>query len=167
MPTPDGVITREDVLEGYCSRAPTDPGRLDWELVPVSLRLIIRLRMHITRGNISEELIACLMALMYPDVDPPEVRGLIKVLDGTCKALGLAYRLEAGPPERQPAGHFEPYKLRLPFVRASLSLYIARGEFQWILRDLNAEPPPRATAIGPFSRMLLSGTQQWVRNGNR
>ncbi len=167
MPAKDGRITREEVLEGYCSREPTDAKRLDWELVPVSLRLILRLRVSITRENISEELIACLMALRYPDTDPPEVRGLVRVLDATCRALGLPYRLEAGPPGPQPAGHLEPYRFRLPFARATLSLYLVRGGFQWILRDVGSEPPPRATALRPFMEMILSGTREWVRSGNR
>ncbi len=162
-----GGTTRDEALDGYCSREPTDPARLEWELAPVSLRLTLRLRMRITRETISDELAAGLMAGRYPDGDPPEVQGLLRILDGTCDKLGLPVRLEAGPRERRPAGDFEPYWIRLPFARATLSLYLVRGEFQWVLRDPGGEPPPRATALRPFMEMILSGTREWVRNGNR
>ncbi len=169
MPSPVRDATREEVLGFFCQDTPTDPARLQWEPLFGLMKNTLRLRMNIVEANISEELIAAVIAFRYPAEDPPEVRGLVRVLDTACAALGIRYRLEAGPTEPQGAAvaAFEPYKLRLPFVRATLSLYIAPGEFQWVLRNAGKEPPPGAETLKRFEQVLLAGTQQWLQNGNR
>ena len=160
---------REDVLEVFTASARTNPDTLSWAPLLGFLGNTLRLRMNITEDNISQELFDAASTLRYPDMDPPEVRGLVRVLDAACTGAGIPYRLEAGPHEMQTGtiGFFEPYKFRLPFVRASLVLYIVPQEFQWVLKGAGKEPAPWSQRMPEFQRLIQVGTQQWVRNGNR
>src|SRR3989442_8502982 len=118
---------REDVLEVFTASARTNPDALSWAPLLGFLGNTLRLRMNITEGTLSQELFDAASTLRYPDMDPPEVRGLVRVLDSACTGAGIPYRLEAGPPEMQTGtiGFFEPDKVPLPFLRASPVLYIA------------------------------------------
>ena len=160
---------REDVLAVFTTDKPTDPDSLVWAPLLGFLGNTLRLRMNITEANLSQELFDAASTLRYPDMDPPEVRGLVRVLGAACTGAGFPYRLEAGPHEMQTGtiGFFEPYKFRLPFMRASLVLYIVPQEFQWVLKGAGKEPLPWSQRMAEFQRLIQVGTQQWLRNGNR
>src|SRR2546428_13662461 len=117
---------REDVLAVFTTDKPTDPDSLAWAPLLGFLGNTLRLRMNITEGTLSQELFDAASTLRYPDMDPPEVRGLVRVLDRACTGAGIPYRLEAGPHEMptRTIGVFEPSQFPLPVLLASLVLLI-------------------------------------------
>ena len=169
MTPPLQTLGREDVLHLFTAAARTDPDRLSWAPLLGILGNTLRLRMNITEDTLSQELFDAASTLRYPNVDPPEVRGLIRVLHAAGAGAGVPYRLEAGPHELQTGmvGFFEPYKIRLPFVRATLAMVIAPQEFQWILKNAAKEPAPWSERLPEFRRLIEIGTREWLRNGNR
>jgi hypothetical protein len=169
MTDPPEPFSREDVLGVFTTPTPTIPEDLEWTPLIGLFKNYARLRMNITQANVSEELLGAWQRVRYPDEDVPEVRGLLRVFDDACRVAGLSHRLERGSREliRGMVGYFEPYKIRLPFAKATLSLTIAPAEFQWILSNSRKEPAGNVPKIEQLKASLLEGTRQWLRNGNR
>jgi len=162
-------FTKEEVLPIFTSATPTDPAALEWAPIAGIFRGTVRLRMHITPGNLSEELLDAIRHTRYPDADVPEVLGLRRVLEAACARAGVALRLDPGPRDLQTGfvGFFQPFLVRWPFARAKLTMTIAPGEIQWNLSDARKEKGPDAERLDIAKRELLEGTRAWIRNGNR
>jgi len=162
-------FTKEEVLPIFTSTTPTDPAALEWAPIAGIFRGTVRLRMHITPGNLSEELLDAIRHTRYPDADVPEVLGLRRVLESACGRAGVALRLDPGPSDLQTGfvGFFQPFLVRWPFARAKLTMTIAPGEIQWNLSDGRKEKGPDAERLEIAKRELLEGTRAWIRNGNR
>src|SRR5437879_12270625 len=82
-------FTEEEVLPIFTSAPPTAPAALEWAPIAGIFRGTVRLRMHITPGNLSEELLDAIRHTRYPDVDVPEVLGLRRVLEAACARDGV------------------------------------------------------------------------------
>lgn len=166
MPKDTPPATRQEVVDWLLTTAPTKSDELEWK--PLLTRNIMRLRMNATPENASEELIDAYRTARYPDSDIPEIRGLLRVLEEVCRRAGLALALQPGTRELITGlvGYFEPHKIGLPFERATLSLTIAPGEFQWVVSGAKKERA-HASQLESLMRELLVGTREWLRQGNR
>src|SRR5438046_10702 len=85
------------LMPSFTSTSPTGPGALEWSPIAGIFRGTVHLRMHITPGNLSEELLDAIRHTRYPDADVPEVLGLRRVLEAACARAGVALRLDPGP----------------------------------------------------------------------
>jgi len=169
MTPPLHTLAREDVLHPFTATARTVPDRIPWPPLPGIPGNTLRLRTNIPQASHGHELSGAASTLRSPNVDPPEVRRLIPVLHAAGAGAEVPYRPEAPPHELQTGmvGFFEPYKIRLPFVRATLEMVIAPQEFQWILKNAGKEPAPWSERLPEFRRLIEIGTREWLRNGNR
>ena len=161
--------SREETMEFLFDNEPTAPSILEWKPLAVLFKSTIRLRMNITKQNASLPLVDACRTFSYPSEAPPEVQGLLRVLDNACLKANVKYQLTKGARKLQEGlvGFFEPYIIQLPFKKARLSMTIAPGEFQWILKNIKKEKPPFANQLERLKHELLKETREWLRKGNR
>lgn len=153
----------EDEIYGMLYLSPKEPSTLEWEKLYGYKKNYIRLRLNITKENISDELIEYYRNIGLPKKDMPEIIGLFNVLDIACKKSGIKYNIEK--PLKNP--FFEPFKINLPFKKAKLRLNIADGEIQWIAQNFLKYTDEEKDKIKIFQDELLSGTKKWLERGNR
>lgn len=165
----DHTLSDDELLDVLLHVIPTDPESLEWKPLLFFLKNTKRLRMNITKENASPGLIEGYLTMKIPTADLPEVVGLVHVLDHTCDDCDLEYQLLEGSLELQDdaIGYFESYRFQLPFKFALLSLVIAPGEFQWIMKNVKKEQKAGISVFDQFMRSLLHGTKQWLKRGNR
>src|SRR5207245_10334270 len=113
-------FTKEEVLPIFTSATPTDPAALEWAPIAGIFRGTVRLRMHITPGNLSEELLDAIRHTRYPDADVPEVLGLRRDLETAGGKAGVALRVDPGPRDMQTGfvAFFQPFTVGRPVAPA-------------------------------------------------
>ena len=162
-------FTKEEVLPIFTSPTPTDPATLDWTPIAGIFGGTLRLRMRITDATLSPELLDAIRHTTYPDKDVPEVLGLRRVLEAAAARAGVSVRLEPGPRALQTGfvGFFQPFLVRWAFAKATLTMTIAPGEFQWNLGHARKERGRDAERLDVLKQSLLEGARAWLRNGSR
>lgn len=148
---------------------PTDPASLKWAPLFGLMGGYLRLRLNVTAHNASEELLEAYQKTELPDRELPEISGLLRAIERSCERAKLNCSFEKGPSGLQEdiVSHYEPYKVKWELEKATLSLVIAPGEIQLILRKANKEPKPRADQLEIFKKSMLDSIREWLRRGNR
>ncbi|MHA2428445.1 MAG: hypothetical protein ACXADB_10515 [Candidatus Hermodarchaeia archaeon] len=162
IPVEEDVMYSPFFLYGY----PTNPESLEWKGRFWNYE---RLRLNMTPDNISDELLEAWRNEMYPDDDVPEVQGLLRALEDSCKMTHLGLQLEPGWRELKrkdvAISHFEPWLIHLPFKTVKMQLVLAPGEIQWIVTGGKKES--NSDQLDLLMDSLLGNTKKWLENGNR
>lgn len=165
----DEYLSDDELLDSLLSVKPTNPETLEWKPLLFFLKNTLRLRMNITRQNASQRVLDSYLTYDVPKTDFPEVVGLLRVLKDACENCGLEYQVTKGSYKliRTAVSYREPYKFRLPFKHAKLSMVIPPGEIHWIMNNVKKERKSGSPEFEMFLESLLNETKRWLGRGNR